>query len=402
MRIAYFSPLPPHRTGVAVYSARLLPHLAQLADITIFTIDAGGVGSELRKQFDIRDSAGFSGPVPSKFDVCLYQMGSNLDYHEDIFATLRHYPGIVVLHDVNLHSFHTELFVKGGRPAAYIREMSYAYGREGARHARLTLRGKGKHDVKRYPLFERLVNLSLGVIVTSKYAQRIVSLHCPDTFIRHINQPVPVPKAPLPSAIAKANLDYNPDDLLLLSAGFIAPSKRVDVALQAIAELKVDFPHLHYALVGQAVDGYNLDPLLKKWNLENNVSLVGYADDGTYKTYLTAADIGINLRYPSLGETSATLFELMTAGKPVLVTNIDAFAEIPEPVCLKVDAGPNEQAQLNSLIKELAGNTDLRQQIGKYAMAYIRRSCDPASVAQQYIEFISQALGIGQPYRVIV
>ncbi|MFO7538913.1 MAG: hypothetical protein R6X32_12780, partial [Chloroflexota bacterium] len=41
LRLAYFSPLPPARSGIADYSAELLPHLARLADVTIFGADDG-------------------------------------------------------------------------------------------------------------------------------------------------------------------------------------------------------------------------------------------------------------------------------------------------------------------------------------------------------------------------
>jgi hypothetical protein len=37
MKINWFSPLPPEKTDIANYSARILPHLSAKSDITLWT-----------------------------------------------------------------------------------------------------------------------------------------------------------------------------------------------------------------------------------------------------------------------------------------------------------------------------------------------------------------------------
>ena len=82
MRVAYYSPLPPERSGIADYSALLLPALGDLVEITI-----------VRR--------GRTRPVAA--DVALYHVGNNPEAHGWIVDALRRRPGVVVLHDFVLH-----------------------------------------------------------------------------------------------------------------------------------------------------------------------------------------------------------------------------------------------------------------------------------------------------------
>lgn len=392
MRIAYFSPLPPQATGTAEYSASLLRHLVHLAEVTVFTDGADRSDPTLRQQFLIRDLGSFAGPLRERFDMCLYQMGNNLGFHEGIYATLLRYPGVTTLHDVNLHSFYGELLMKRGRVASYTREMAYAYGMAGVLHARQAHLGLKPYDVGRYPLFERIGHASLGIIVHSRYAQHLVAARCPNTPVTHINQPVSTNPAPMPVREAKARLGFGSDDLLLASFGYIAPSKRVDVALKAFAQIHKSVPNAHYVLVGKVVEGYDLAPISAELDLDEVVHIIGYVDTATFQTYLRATDIGINLRHPTNGETSATLLALMASGKPTLVSNVDAFVELPKATCVKVDLGPDEQAQIEALLLALIEDRDLRRQIGANAADYVRRECKPEAVAARYIRFVRQVL----------
>lgn len=391
MRIAYFSPFPPQATGIARYSANLLPHLARLAEVTLFTNDPEAI-SDLGRCFSVRHLDGFDGPLRERFDMCVYQMGNNVSFHADIYATLLRYPGITALHDANLNSFYGELLMKRREVSAYTREMAYAYGAAGARHARRAHRGLEEYNVQRYPLIKRVSDISLGVIVHSRYAQQIVAERCPDTPVTHINQPVPVTSDLMTGKEAKVRLGFKADDLVLASFGYIAPSKRIDVALRAFAEIRRCYPNVYYALVGKVVEGFDLSSLVNELDLDDAVRTVGYVDEDTFQAYLAATDIGINLRYPTSGETSATMLALMAADKPTLVSRVDAFVELPDVTCVKIDVGPNEQSQVEEVLQHLIEDRDMRRQIGTNAADYIRRECDPQAIAAEYIDFIQQLL----------
>ena len=393
LRIAYFSPLPPMKSGIATYSANLLPHLTRHADLTLFAADAAQVDQNLQRQFTVREIDSFAGLWVEDVDICLYQMGNNTRYHEKIYTALRRFPGMVMLHDVNLHSFFGEIFLKRNRLAAYTREIGYGYGRSGINQARQAHAGNQPYAIQHYPLFDRVVQSSLGVAIHSHYAREIVYGRCPQipaVYIPHLQANL-LPQLPPPNA-AKKELGLAQESILLSSFGYMAPSKRIEVTLRAFANLSRQFPQVIYALVGAMIEGYNLRSLITELNLENRVKIIGYAGETTFQTYLAATDIGINLRYPSLGETSGTLLRLMGAAKPALVSNVDAFAELPENTCLKIDVDDEEQTQLEAALHALITDEGQRRQIGVQAHKFIQKECDPAVVADRYIRFIRQLL----------
>ena len=165
-RLAYFSPLPPSPSGIADYSAELLPHLAELADITLFSdqpeVDILGLPSYATGDYPALRHA---------FDLPLYQMG-NSDRHEAMFAMMMQYPGVVVLHDYFLHHFiHYHTVGRGDWPG-YEREMAYAGGRDGRRRARAIRDNQATFPLFDEPLNARLIDAAVGLIVHSDFAAR--------------------------------------------------------------------------------------------------------------------------------------------------------------------------------------------------------------------------------------
>jgi glycosyltransferase involved in cell wall biosynthesis len=282
--------------------------------------------------------------------------------------------------------------MKTNRVAAYTNEMAYAHGLAGAQHARRAQMGLEPYRIQRYPLCDRIAHASLGVVVHSRYARRLIVDRSPRTPVTRINQPVSIEHSPMSVEEAKKRLGMDPEDVLLSSFGFIAPNKRINVALEAVANIRKRHPGVRYALIGEVVNGYDISSEVARLHLEDAVRLVGYADEETFATYLRATDIGINLRFPTFGETSATLLALMAAGKATLVSNLDAFVELPEYACVKIDVGPGELAQIEALLSALIEDYGLRERIGANAVEHIREAGDPAVAAAGYIDFIQDVL----------
>jgi glycosyltransferase involved in cell wall biosynthesis len=392
MRLALFAPLPPQRSGIADVTARLLEPLAAGADITLFHEEPAAVSRALAGRFPLRPIGGFQGPLAEGFDVCLYVIGNNVAYHGAIYAAARRYPGVLDLHDLNLHSFHGEWFLKRGRPAAYIREMAFAYGAGGVEHAHQALSGAAAYDVWRYPLFERLAALSLGVIAHSDYAAGRVTAACPDAHVTAILLPA-APPGNLPSAaVARARLGIDPAVFLAASFGYLSSAKRIEPVLRAVADLRLAMPTLRYALVGPGSDLYDPAPLIEELGLHDLVIRTGHVDEGTYQAYLAACDVGLNLRYPTFGESSATLIDLMGAGKATLVSDVDAFVELPADACAKVSVGPTEQREIVVWLRRLHADPTLGEAIGRRAAAYVRARHDPAGVAAEYLRYLEGVL----------
>ena len=83
VKVAYFSPMPPESSGIADYSALLLPALRERLDVDVV-------------------KRGTKRP-PRGTDLPVYHLGNNPDAHGWILDALRRRPGAVVLHDFVLH-----------------------------------------------------------------------------------------------------------------------------------------------------------------------------------------------------------------------------------------------------------------------------------------------------------
>ena len=72
MRVAFFSPLPPARSGIADYSEALIQSLEPLVELEVF-----------------------SGPDqvydPARFDIALYHVGNN-GHHGFVYEAALRYP----------------------------------------------------------------------------------------------------------------------------------------------------------------------------------------------------------------------------------------------------------------------------------------------------------------------
>ena len=77
MKVAYYSPLPPARSGVADYSAMLLPELQQRLEVEV-----------------VRPRARFWHRSADGADVALYHVGNDPDHHAWIVEALRRRPGL--------------------------------------------------------------------------------------------------------------------------------------------------------------------------------------------------------------------------------------------------------------------------------------------------------------------
>jgi glycosyltransferase involved in cell wall biosynthesis len=327
-------------------------------------------------------------------------MGANTRFHAAIYKTIRRYPGITVLHDLNLNSFFGDLYLLSGQLTEYTRLMASTYGREGLAHVRAAHRGEVPYDIVRYPLFEPVVQRSLGTIVHSQFAESLLHRRCPGTPVAQMQLLTNTDIRFQDTNLAKLQLGYNPSDIIIAAYGYMAPQKRLDRLLTISAKLRTDFPQFKLVIVGKAIDDYDLSTLIEDLELSDITKVTGYVDESLLHTYLAATDIGFNLRYPTIGESSATLMALMAAGKASLVSNVDAFREFPDSVCMKVDIGDDEDRQIEAALRYLLTDMDLRHQMGSNARKYVEHHCNPRIIAQQYLQFIEEVLKIQSKPRV--
>jgi glycosyltransferase involved in cell wall biosynthesis len=394
MRLAYFSPFPPARSGIADYSAELVPVLAEHLELELFVDEGAKVDESLAARFPVRGDRAFPALWEAgRYDAVLYHVGNNPDYHARTWAMLQRIPGIVVLHEAMLHHLVRGMTLAKGDLEAYVEEMRYAYGRTGEALARRSVGTGIPLDVWSYPLFERVVDASLGLIVHNDCTGDRVRASRPGTRIVKIPHHLSLREleavgTPSP-AEARAALGLPPEAFVVASFGFVTPAKRLDVALRAFARLRREVPEAVYLLVGEVSPHYDFAAILTA-DLAPGVTVVGRTELDRFLLYMLAADVTINLRYPSAGETSGTLIRLLGMGKPVIVSNTGAFSEIPDDCCAKIDLDETEEELLAAVLTRLATDEPLRRQMGENARRHIATFHTLEGSARAYADFVRE------------
>ena len=383
---AYFSPLPPVRSGIADYSRALLPYLAQSAHLTLFTEKPELVSNDIKSNFSIQPISEYPNHRWD-FDLTLYQMGNSI-HHNAIYETAVRYPGLVTLHDHGLHHFIAHRTVGNGNYSTYIREMGYALGLEGIELAWAIHHQQADHPLFTVPLNNRLVDRSLGLIVHSE----IVA----DMLIQQTStRPIQIIPALMEQRIGQSkrdSLNLPPNTIIFAALGLVTAEKQLDLALSAFQQLHEEIPNSHFLIVGDVHEEVNLAELISRNRLENAITQLGFIESlPTFVDWIETADIIINLRHPTVGETSATALRGMAAAKPIIVFDLGWYSELPDSAVVKVR--PLDNKGLLAAMRRLATQATLRQQLGKQATNYIQKHHEPAQIAQQYLTFANDLLG---------
>lgn len=390
MKVAYFSPLSPQKSGVVDYSEKeLLPFLSKYADIDIFIDNTyNPSNTEIIKKFNVHKYDEFDERV-NDYDMCVYQLGNN-PLHEYIYNTILKYPGLVVLNDIFLHGLLWNRTIAKGIKQKYIEEFEYCYGENGRKIAESAIRYKSYPDFE-YPLLKRIIDNSIGVITHSEYAKRTVLKECPKAIVKTINLPVEENNCNNFNE-SVVGFDFDQETIIVSSFGYIFPHKRLNIALKAFKQFQKYFPNSLYLIVGEQSTHYNLNELINELSLKESVIKTGFVKSSEISSYIQISDIFINLRYPTAGETSSSLLKIMAAEKPVIVSNVGWFCELPNDCCAKVDVNDNEELLLLEYLKILAQNEKLRTKMGNNAKKYVLNYHNPERTAYEYNIFIRKLL----------
>jgi len=391
LRLAWFTPLRPVESGISQYSEDLLPVLARAWQIDVF-VD-GYRPTHLRESDNlrVRMAREFRAAHRARpYDAVVYQMGNN-PYHAYMYDLAREVPGVLVLHDTVLHHLRVGMLLRGRGAPRYRAEMERRYGRAGWEAATRVLRGQMPSALFQFPLSEELIEASRVVAVHSEYSRAQVLSWCPDAQVLRIPMGVPLPPE-IPREEARRRLSLPEDQFVVGSVTFINPYKRLDVVMQAVRRLR-EFVPARLVLAGNVSHMVPLERLIGMFGLEQAADHLGYVDDATARLVVAASDVCVNLRWPTAGETSASLLRTMGAGRPVLVTDGGSFAEIPDGAVVKVPPDVLEQETVFALLRALAEQPELRERVGRLARDFVAREHSLAAAARGYAAAIEAAIG---------
>ncbi|MCS6879720.1 MAG: glycosyltransferase family 4 protein [Oscillochloridaceae bacterium] len=393
-RIAYCSPVNPAPSGISDYSEELLPYLGQYADIVLFVEDGlRPANRRLVQHLEVLPLRRLPRELRRRrYDALVYHMG-NSPAHGAIWDAARRLPGVVVLHDFVLHHFMLWYAASRLRDVqSYVRAMEARYGASGAHMARLMIRSRFTDAAFDFPCCEPVLASARGLIAHSRYVAGRAAALRPDLPVAVVPMGVPLPNLP-PREAARARLGLPPEAVVLASFGHINAWKRVEPTLRALAALRAEGRDARYLLVGSVSPNYDLAGLIARSGLGDVVTVTGYVPRAAFENYVAAADICVNLRYPTAGETSASLLRLLGAGRPTLVSAVGAFAELPPGVAAQVDPGPAEGDQILAYCRLLLARPELAAALGAQARAYVAAEHTLERAAAGYARFLARLYG---------
>jgi glycosyltransferase involved in cell wall biosynthesis len=370
MKVAYFSPMPPERTGIADYSALLVPELAKRVDLHV-------------------QKRGRRRP-PRSADVCVYQIGNDADAHGWIVEALRLRPGVVVLHEFVLHHLVVGLTLSRRDVATYLQAME----REAGLVGRLLALGVVDRCVpplwesrpEDFPLAGLVLDEATALVVHSRYVEgraREAGYEGPISVVPHPAWPAP--------EVEPAELGEGP---LIGCLGHINPEKRIPQLLEAFAVVRETVPRARLLLAGPVAPRFELDSRLERLGLpEGALIREGYVDERRFDSLMAACDVCVNLRAPTMGETSGSAIRALSLGRPLVVSDVGWFSELPDAVAAKIAPDEREVDVLAGVLVELCTNEDARAQMGRAARELAAGEHAVGRVADLYAAALEQAAG---------
>ncbi len=375
MRVAFFSPLPPARSGIADYSEALIEALRSRTELHVF--------SGAPTHFD-----------RARFDIAVYQVGNN-PHHEFVYRAALAWPGVVVMHESNLHHLIADVTIKRGEWDAYVNECEYNGGAEARTFAERVRSLEVGPDYTGLPMTRRILESARGLIVHSRHMEqemRQAGFAGPIAVIPHGAW---IPAGDRGGYRDRLGLDETTP--LIGIFGFLKPYKRIAESLRAFRRLVRLVPHARMILVGEPHPELPLEATIRSMQLSGHARLLGFTPPEEFVGYLSACDIVLNLRYPTVGESSGTLLRSLGLGKAVLVSDVGSFREYPDDICLKVPVGAGEEDLIFEYLNLLVSRPEVAGELGKRAREYVSRECSWEAVARRYADFL-EAVAAGREY----
>ncbi|WP_342362798.1 glycosyltransferase family 4 protein [Terrarubrum flagellatum] len=383
----WFTPLPPARNGIADYAAMLLREIARMTPCVCYSEDPL---AETPPGVEARDPMQAFRHLTPRSQI-LHQIGNNSGH---VFAldALRRFGGVTSLHDLSLLYVHELGTTRMADLFGRMRGPAQALGDIYAKH----WRDSGVKTAANYVLFDmvgEILSRSRRVIVHSEFARRkLAAVHGEQaaskiSVIPHFAKRLKINS----SRQARQELGIDPDQALILTSGFATQVKRFDWLIEALDELRRRGHRFRWTHAGEErASEYALSKAIEaRPGLAEMCDITGYLSEEKLDCYIAAADIVINLRFPSVGENSGTLARAFSAGRCCIVNDTAAYAELPRDVVIHAPLFDTVGALVRALDR-LLSDRSLRETFGQRARQFARTSLSIETVARQYLDAIRQ------------
>jgi glycosyltransferase involved in cell wall biosynthesis len=334
MRIAWFSPFPPVRTGIAGRSAEL-----------VASLEARGYPVDRYPEAAAHDFPWRHRQHP--YDLVIYQFG-NSSHHDYEWPYALRYPGLVVLHDTRLHHARAALLLREKRVADYRAEFAWSEPDVSPDAAELAVAGFDSPLYYSWTMVRALVASSRLVAVhgvgarddligtlstpnsqlpTSKaqgFVDRIVSIRLGE------GEVVSAEREAEARSRVRARYGINKDAIVFGCFGGMTPEKRLPQILAALAATRRQAPNAHLLLAGARAAHYDVAADIAAHGLQPHLTVAGYLEnDADLTDHLAACDVSLNLRWPTARETSGPWLRALAAGRATIITDLVHLADVP-------------------------------------------------------------------------
>lgn len=426
-RLAWFSPMPPARTGVAVYSADVIRALRGEHEIDVYVDEplvaiarAASLRDEAGGRIELRSAHDFLWRHRQRpYDLTVYQLG-NSSAHDYLWPYLFRFPGLTVLHDARLHHARAAALLRERRAGDYRREFAAAFPGRSVDMAELAVAGFDSALYYDLPMTRLIVRASRATAVHASLAADALREESPSAAIETIRighgEAVSAERQAASSIGVRARHGIAGDAVLFGVFGGVTPEKRVPQVLEAFAALLPYEPSARLLLAGAPADHYELAADVARLQLAGHVHVTGYVDDGAEFTDLVAAcDVSINLRWPTAREVSGPWLRALAAARPTITMDLAHMADVPsldprtwsvshaaptlappEPVTVAIDI-LDEAHSLKLAMRRLAGDAALRDRLSRAAFAYWQTHHTIEGMAGDYRRVILQAIEAPAP-----
>lgn len=363
MRLNWFSPLPPERTDIAHYTARLAPALMERFDVSFWTdlkVDRHGLPSRADvRTFHSDHIEGHDFNAQFFGGLNVYNLGNDARFHAGIARVALKIPGVVILHDTRLHHFVLGLSSQEHpRFASYLKLARQFYGPGGEAKARDIIAADGRtvgEHVREMPFAEAFADRALGVICHSKGASLELRQRS-DTPILVL----PLPFSSLASPPSPRR-DWRPPWRLVMF-GYIHENRRLEGILRALGGWR-DAPEFRFDIYGTLWDRPRIDALIARMGLKSRVNVHGFVSEQTLDEAIAAAHLAFNLRHPTMGEASGGILRSWAHATPTLVTNSGWYADLPDALTRKISA-ETEVRDIQLALSDLAHDPEAYVSMG--------------------------------------
>jgi len=371
------TPLPPAPSGVADYVSNILPSLQKNLDISLITN---------QQQLDDQKEAGV---------FWIHQLANNIQ-HSLAYQTAKKYPGLVVLHDLTLSYMMYCLSMEQGRNEILYREVEEVYGEAQSSSLRSKLEDGKLENLWSLRFIEGVLEKAKAVLVHNYFAEatlRQLGYRGP-IFIAPMPYDPMIVQQPLSQREARRVLGLPSDSFIIGVFGFLGPYKRMEVAIPAFRELLHVVPDARLLVAGHIQDHYAEEFRMLMEPVKDSITLTGRLKNEDWYLSLLSADVCINLRFPTIAESSAVLSTVLASGLPCLVSDLGSYAEIPPGIVAPIPRGRWELRETGFLLVRLALDDRFRISMGYHAKKYALKSMSPEACVQCYMDAIKQVVKV--------